>query len=321
MKSVEANHYGRDFAKDIRKGLGAAQKYIPSRYFYDKTGDKIFQDIMDLEEYYLTRCELEIITDNKEKLSRLFGEEKFRLIEFGAGNGLKTKVLINHLHASQVPFIYEPVDISYGVLDNLCSRIRKAFPRIEIRPANTDYFKALSGLDSTAGLKKVILFLGSSIGNLNRQECQNFLLRLGKRMRRGDLLVLGLDLKKDPGIILSAYNDKKGVTRQFNLNLLERLNKELGACFSTDKFVHYPVYDPIEGEARSFLLSTEKQNIPIRAIGYTAEFREWESIHTEISRKFDMASVGQMADIAGFRVTENFFDRKMYFVDSVWELK
>ncbi|WP_020529423.1 L-histidine N(alpha)-methyltransferase [Flexithrix dorotheae] len=313
------------FAKDVLKGLSAQPKFLQSKYFYDQKGDKIFQEIMNMEEYYLTNAEYDIFTNYKADLLNLFSKdvEKFRIIEFGAGDGLKTKVLLEHFLNKNANFEYVPIDISENVLKHLVSDLENRFPKLKVHSIRNDYFHALDHLhddDRDETVRNVIFFLGSNIGNFKKEEAVDFLKEIGLRIGKQDFLFLGTDLKKDPKIILNAYNDASGITKRFNLNLLERINRELGANFDLNKFMHYPVYDPQTGTCKSYLISLEDQVVEIADLNDKIEFEAYEAIHTEISQKYSVSELKEIAQKAGFGMTHQFYDERKYFLDSVWEL-
>jgi L-histidine Nalpha-methyltransferase len=311
----------QQFARDVREGLSARQKHLSSKYFYDKQGDALFQAIMHMPEYYLTRSEYEILDMHKDRLLELFRNDsgRFNLIEFGAGDGLKTKILLRHFAEAGVDFRYLPIDISQNVLDILTTDLRQNIPDLQVEPLCNDYFKALHQLRQTTDRRNVVLFMGSNIGNFSEQQALEFLGRLSAELNPHDLILIGFDLKKDPQQILKAYNDRAGITRAFNLNLLQRINEELGGEFNLDLWEHYPLYDPLSGEARSYLMSRKEQEVYIEALDETYRFGAWEPIHVEISRKYDLATVSRYAREAKFTLVEHFFDCRHFFVDSVWE--
>ncbi len=306
------------FAKEVIEGLQGQPKRLPSKYFYDEAGDKLFQQIMQLEEYYLTRTEYAIFNQYKEDLLHLFanGGASFNLIEFGAGDGHKTKVLLRHFLEQGSTFNYMPIDISGNVLKILETALKNEMPMLQVKPIKDEYFKALASLKDTPQ-KNVVLFLGSNIGNFTDQRAVEFLSQLYEQLKTGDLLLIGFDLKKHPDIILAAYNDKLGVTKAFNFNLLKRINAELGGNFDLNKFEHYPVYNPLTGTTASYLVSTEKQTVEIMDAAISIE--AWEAIHMEISQKYDQHMITRLADDVGFKPVANFFDNKRYFVDAVWQ--
>lgn len=310
------------FGRDVRAGLSSDPKRLFSKYFYDARGDALFQQIMHLDEYYLTRAELEIFETQKARLLQLMDPgNPFRLIELGAGDGLKTKVLLKYFAEQQTHFSYSPVDISPDVIHTLKKNLLEEIPHLTIDPLVGDYFKVMADLKFKDHIKKVVFFLGSNIGNFMYDTALSFLKSIHDNLQKGDILMLGFDLKKDPNLILKAYNDASGITRAFNLNLLERINRELGGTFNTSYFRHHPVYDPMTGECRSYLLSTRDQEVSIEGINETFSFEQWEPIFMEISRKYSIHEINGMAEVAGYRVLENILDRNKLFADSVWEVR
>ena len=311
-----------DFARDVLEGLTSTPKFLSSRYFYDEKGDSIFQQIMAMPTYYLTDCEYEILETQKETILTLLGGTKvpFQLIELGAGDGTKTKILLDYFLQQKADFEYLPIDISDNALSLLEEDLQTNFPHLKVRPTQGEYFEALHHLTQRSEIKKVILFLGANIGNFNIEQALAFLNKMAQNLQKGDILLIGFDLKKKPATIIEAYNDKEGITRSFNLNLLERINRELGGNFNCDQFEHYPLYNPETGEMKSYLISTKEQEVHIEALGRQFHFDEWETIHVEVSQKFSLAQISSMAEKSGFRVVKNLFDSKRYFVDSVWEL-
>ncbi|MGW8122359.1 L-histidine N(alpha)-methyltransferase [Roseivirga echinicomitans] len=309
------------FAKDVHAGLTSTPKCLSSKYFYDETGDQLFQTIMGLDEYYLTRSEFEIFENQKEEILKSFlgNDASFNLVELGAGDGTKTKVLINYFAKNKVDFSYSPIDISQHVLDLLLEDLQKLNPKLKVNAIQGDYFDALAKLNENHFQKEVVLFLGSNIGNFSNGSAPKFLKRLGDNLSPGDLLLIGFDLMKDPNVILNAYNDASGITKAFNLNLLDRINSELGANFDIDSFDHFPTYNPVTGETRSYLISTKKQEVFIEATGESYAFDIWEPIHMEVSQKYSMNTIHQFAAQAGFKVVKDFTDENNFFVDSLWE--
>lgn len=312
----------QQFAEDVKKGLSAAPKTLSSKYFYDDEGSRIFQEIMKLPEYYLTRCEFEIFSEQTKEIFEAFRKENasFDLVELGPGDGSKTAVLIDHFLKHSADFTYMPIDISAEALRILGENFRAKFPDLIIREKNGDYFRMLETLKETPdGRTKVVLFLGSNIGNLRKDESISFMQRLSSVMSKDDLLFIGFDLQKDPRVILRAYDDESGVTGAFNLNLLKRINRELGADFAVENFMHYATYHPTEGAARSYLISREEQTVNISALGQSFDFAPWEPIYMEISQKYTLAMIDELAEKSGFRVVKNFFDSKNYYTNSLWK--
>ncbi len=318
-KSKNSAQSVNSFAQDVDAGLSADKKFIPPKYFYDTRGDQLFRDIMALPEYYLTRAEHGILTNYRQELLDHFSRlGPFGLYELGAGDGMKTKVLLRHFTAGGARFEYLPIDISRNALSGLVRSLAAEFPNLAINPMAGDYFSVLSGI-SQSKKRKVVLFLGASIGNFEFADALDFLKELRNSLSKDDLLLTGFDLKKNPHEILSAYNDSKGITRDFNLNLLRRINSELGADFDLSQFSHYPTYDPLTGEAKSFLVSQIRQQVRVTALGKTFDFAEGEAIHTEISRKYSLAEIDLLAELSGFVPVRNFSDPKNRFVNALWK--
>ena len=308
--------------KDVAAGLSANPKELSSKYFYDKKGSYLFQQIMQLDEYYLTNCEFEIFETYRKNLLELFQNtnKPFQLIEFGAGDGLKTKLLLETFVNANADFQYLPIDISKDILEELSDSLAIQFPTLDVQTIHNDYFKGLESLEKETNYRKVVLFVGANIGNFDSESAKQFLAEIKKRLSKDDLLLVGFDLKKDPATILAAYNDRRGVTRDFNLNLLTRLNRELGANFDLTKFIHAPIYNPSNGMTESFLVSTENQEVYIKELDQTFIFEAWEAIHTEISKKYGLQEIERLAESIGFSVVEHFLDDKKYFVDTIWKV-
>jgi L-histidine N-alpha-methyltransferase len=308
------------FAEDVLAGLSSTPKALSSKYFYDDEGSRLFQEIMKLPEYYLTGCEMGIFERQADAIHHAFanGDNSFDLIELGAGDGTKTAVLVDHFLKSGADITYSPIDISQEALDALTAKFTGEFPSLRMRAMNGDYFRILESLRIGDGRRKVLLFLGSNIGNFSREQAIAFFRSLREVMSDNDLLFVGFDLQKDPHVIAAAYDDSQGVTARFNLNLLTRINRELGANFDLDKFTHYANYRPIEGSARSFLISKEVQTVSVEALDRDFRFDQWEPIFMEISQKYSLTAIEELAREGGFEIKQNFFDGRRYYCDSLW---
>ena len=304
------------FADEISAGLSANPKSISSKWFYDEIGDDLFIKIMNMPEYYLTDCEFEIFNNQTDKIIESFDMRRsFDLYELGAGDGTKTIELLKQLNAKQ--FTYRPIDISTNAISNLQSRIKDELPEIVVEGISGEYFKVLKNLKNNR--PKVVLFLGSNIGNLRDDQAKDFLSKLSDCMHIGDKLLLGVDLKKDASIILPAYNDAQGHTAQFNLNLLQRINRELGANYDLKKFRHTPVYDREEGIAKSYLECLEPTKVYIEALDQSFEFEHGERLFTEISRKYDIDTLKLLTESTGLELISTFYDSRKYFCDALFE--
>lgn len=309
------------FSDDVEIGLTSEPKFLSSKYFYDDEGSRLFQEIMKLPEYYLTRSELEIFTTQSAEITSAFGtkSEPFDLIELGAGDGSKTSVLVNFLILQNANFRYVPIDISAEALTHLTNKFHEEFPNLEMKTEQGDYFKTLETFSKLSGKKKIILFLGSNIGNFSEVQALSFFKELRDAMNTKDLLFVGFDLHKNPKTIVNAYDDSQGVTAKFNLNLLKRINRELGADFDIEEFSHYASYHPIERAARSFLISRKDQTVMINSIGKSIEFKKWEPIFMEVSQKYGLEMIEQLAKNSGFEVIQNFFDENNFYTNSLWK--
>jgi len=308
------------FYHDVMNGLKASQKYLQSKYFYDEAGDKLFQQIMASPEYYPTRCEMEILQHRSGQIARWFADsgEPFDLVELGPGDATKSWWLLKELLKEKAPFTYYPIDISSNVIGWLGNRLPASLPGLQMQGLNGEYLDRMEYVSNISDKRKVVLFMGANIGNMTMQQAIIFCRQLHDRMRPGDLLMIGFDLKKHPKTILDAYNDSQGITRAFNLNLLRRINRELDADFAIQQFEHYPVYDPGTGACKSYLVSLADQQVHFGS-GETIHFAENEAIFMEISQKYDLAETEYMARQSGFKPQHSFFDSKKWFADILWQ--
>lgn len=308
-------------ASDTFNGLTANPKYLLSKYFYDDAGSALFQKIMTMPEYYLTRCEEEILNSCKTEITdAIIGDDQIlSLVELGSGDGQKTKILLQELIRKDIKFQYVPLDISKKANDMLTQTLKSELPELVINAMTGDYFDRLRELNGYASKRKIILFLGSNIGNFSDTETYDFLNRLAEFTNQKDKLLIGFDLKKSPEIIMDAYNDPHGFTRNFNLNLLVRLNRELQADFRISQFEQHTEYNPQTGEVMSFLVSKKNQSVYISALEHQFHFDAWEPVFVERSCKYDLHKIERLAAEHGFRVVANFTDSRNYFIDSLWE--
>lgn len=303
------------FKNDVDAGLSAKDKYLPSKYFYDKKGDALFVEIMHLPEYYLTRAELDIFENQTAdiiKTLKLAPGHYFELIELGAGDGLKTKKLLALLSGEQFQFDYFPIDISQNALNKLEADLKKELPNVSVQKRQGDYFKILASLKEIKK-PKVILFLGSNIGNMPDQVATQFIYDLGANLHPGDKLLLGADLIKPASIVLPAYNDSKGVTAAFNYNLLTRINNELQADFNIENFRHEPEYNEQSGIAKSYLVSLTDQPVFIKAINRSFDFKAGERIETEVSRKYNDEIISDIISKTDFKLSGKLNDSENNF--------
>lgn len=309
------------FMSDVLSGLTAEKKFLSSKYFYDETGDHIFQQIMDMDEYYLTDAEMEILQEQSQDLAAVIGAAKtpFDLIELGAGDATKSIHLLKTLLDKKLDFAYFPIDISSHVISDLEENLPEKLPGLNIQGLNGDYFAMLKRAKTLSARRRVLLFMGANIGNMTIPEAEDFCKSLRNELGIEDLLIVGFDLKKNPKKILDAYSDAAGITKSFNLNLLRRINNELGGDFEIKNFDHYASYDPETGACKSYLISLKEQVVNIG--DETIHFRVNEHIYMEISQKYSLSEINDLAAKAGFVAGRQFFDRNRYFVDSVWKVE
>ena len=307
------------FKKDVEQGLGAVPKTLPSKYFYDKKGDELFVQIMNLPEYYLTRAEFEIFKEQSEELIQaleITPKQHFELIELGPGDGTKTKELLKVLDQGDYQFDYLPIDISQNALDQLEQNLSEELPGVSVRKKQGDYFTMLASLRESHH-PKVLFFLGSNIGNMTDRQAAEFIYKLGSNLLPDDKLFLGVDLIKSANIVLPAYNDPAGLTKAFNLNLLSRINGELGGNFDISRFSHQPEYTVENGVAISYLVSKAEQTVTLNGSSQIFKFSQGEKILTEISRKYDDEIINKIICNTDFQITRKLTDRKGYFADYI----
>ena len=319
-EDVQISDSHEAFALDVLAGLSQTPKSLPSKYFYDKEGSKLFQQITELPEYYLTQCEFEIFQDKKEEIARLIGRKQFNLVELGAGDGRKTKILLEHFLKTGLDFCYVPIDICEAVVEGLIGGLDKHSPHLSIEGLVADYCDGLQWLSNKNEHRNVVLFLGSSIGNFTYLEAREFLYSLWNSLEDGDYLLIGFDLKKDIQLLERAYNDSQNVTARFNLNLLHRINRELGGNFDADQFQHYSTYNALSGAMESYLISRREQVVDIEVLNQSFPFEAWEPMHTEYSHKYLESDIASLAEETGFTIVAQLTDSKKYFVDSVWQV-
>eukprot|EP00899_Mesostigma_viride_P002214 jgi/Mesvir1/11994/Mv00300-RA.1 len=346
------------FAADVLAGLSSNPKRLSSLYFYDDAGSEIFAQITELDEYYPTRCEAEILasdTGGGALVAHTFaatGRDGFNLVELGAGDGRKTRLLLERILDIQdeqwrqhdttgapapIPFSFMPIDVSEGALESLAGKLSSLTHgrkhNLDMTLVVGDSTDGLRWMCSSSSRRNLVLFLGSSLGNLDMDQSGKFLRSLYSSLNEGDLLLVGFDLRKDIKVMQAAYDDARGVTAAFNYNLLTRINRELGADFDVSKFQFYSTYDAQEGAIISSLVSKEPQTVRISGLPAAAAsggslpgpreffFDKWEAVFTERSVKYTMAIVHDLAARGGFEVVEDFYDSRQWFVDSLWRVR
>lgn len=303
----------------VMAGLKQTPKRLPAMYFYDEAGSRLFQRIMQLPAYYLTEAEREILTCQWPRLLDALAPDgrPFELIELGSGDGSKTLELCAAFAHAKADFVYVPVDISPHALNSLIKDFDQRLPGLPVRPRMGDYFCGWHRHSDTH--RQIVMFMGSNLGNMDRDEALGFLRMIRSHMQEGDGLLLGLDLMKNPHTLLNAYNDPDGVTAAFNLNLLTRLNRELGMNFRLDRFSHYASYSPLDGAARSFLVSQDAQTVHSTRVDLSLRFEAGEVIYTEQSQKYNRAMIQQMAQDSGFAPALHLQDPQDRYCVSFWQ--
>lgn len=298
---------GSEFAREVLAGLGRRQKSLPCRFFYDEVGSELFEEITRTPEYYPTRTETAILRDHAGALAQ--DSEGALLVEFGSGSSRKTELLL-----AQMPDLraYLPIDVSPSALKGAAQRLSERFPRLFVSPVVGDFTQALALPESFAAARRIGFFPGSTIGNFSPDEARSLLASMGATLGAGSRLIVGVDLRKDARTLIAAYNDREGVTAAFNLNLLARINWELGGTFDLQFFRHEALWNPTIGRIEMYLVSERAQDIEV--LGQRIRFEAEERIHTENSYKYASADFLRLAAKAGWDARRTFLDRDNLFV-------
>lgn len=309
------------FLQDVIEGLTAKPKRLDSKYFYDANGDKLFQQIMQCPEYYPTRCEMEILQQQRSAIVHTISTllPSYDVVELGAGDATKSIHLLQEMVQADSRFTYYPVDISGNIISELEHRLPLEVPGLQVKGLHGEYMRMLHQASELSEKNKLVLFMGANIGNFDARQALNFCRQLKRQLHKGDLLMIGFDLKKHPAVVLDAYNDSQGITRAFNLNLLHRINRELDADFKLRLFDHYASYDPATGACKSYLVSLANQKVRIGSAA-AIEFERDECIYMEVSQKYTPAEIQQLAFAAGFTPVADFRDTKNWFADCLWKV-
>ncbi|MFP3920124.1 MAG: L-histidine N(alpha)-methyltransferase [Dichotomicrobium sp.] len=283
-----------DFAAEVLDGLSTRPRSIPCRFLYDARGSELFEQITQLDEYYPTRTEIGLLEKHAADIAALAGEDVV-IVEFGSGSSRKTEILIEALPGLAA---YVAIDISPAALTEAAERLRARFPGLSVVTVTGDFNGPIELPAGVTGKRKLGFFPGSTIGNLDTDEAVAFLENAGELLGADGALLIGVDLKKDESVLVPAYNDSEGVTAEFNLNLLRRINRELGGSFDLSKFAHEAIYNVEAGRMEIFITSRENQNVTV--LGRDFAFRRGERIHTENSHKYSLNDITVMAERAGW---------------------
>jgi L-histidine N-alpha-methyltransferase len=306
-----------DFAQDVRTGLTADHKWLPPRWFYDELGSSLFDTICFLPEYYVMRAEAEALTTHRDAIAATLAAPALRLVELGSGAARKTRILLDALTGGQSPIEYVPVDVDASMLERTGRDLLREYPALRVTAVRSDFRKPSVplGLLPRTQSRTVVLFLGSTIGNLSPEEATGMLRDLRSALAPGDALFLGADLRKDVSVLERAYDDPLGVTAAFNLNLLGRINRELGGAFDLGAFQHLAFYDQEHGRIEMHLVSRRPQRVRIEALDVEVSFEAGERIHTESSYKHDEHTLRALAESSGFTIAETWTDSRHWFMD------
>jgi L-histidine N-alpha-methyltransferase len=299
-------------AEDVRRGLSTRPKRFLPKYFYDQLGSQLFEAICLLPEYYLTRAENEILDRYSDEIvASVKGDTT--LIEMGSGSASKTRLIIEALLRKQNELLFIPVDISASALDSSSRILLQSYPQLRVEAYAADYFAGLTELGKKRRPRTLALFLGSNISNFDPEEALRFLRALRLVLREGDALLLGADLKKDRRILEAAYNDALGVTAAFNLNVLARINRELGGDFDLRSFQHHAFYNEAVGRVEIYIESLRQQTVTISQLDMEVQFGAGEQIHTENSYKYALSDITGLASETGFSRAHTWVDREQQF--------
>lgn len=298
-------------AQDVRAGLSATPKWLPAYLFYDAAGSQLFVEITRLPEYYPTRTEQAILDANAEEIIHAAGPG-VTLVELGAGTASKTRTLIAATLRRQLSAGYYPIDVSTAALREAKQHLTNDFPGLRVTPILGDYAHGLEQVRQIRG-RKLVLFIGSSIGNYEPRHAEELLRAVRAALTAGDALLLGTDMVKEPAVLRAAYNDAQGVTARFNLNLLRRINRELGGTFDPAAFRHEAVWNARNRRIEMYLVSTRAQRVWIKQPGEWFSFRQGERIHTENSYKFKKLEVRRMLERSGFRPARHWTDERQWY--------
>lgn len=313
-------HRDRDseFANHVRDGLTKKQKAISSAYFYDDAGSALFQQIMRLPEYYLTRLEFEILQRSAQHIADVVCDDLHRVdvLELGCGDGKKTAVVCQALVQRGALAKVHAIDVASRALEDFAAHFADHVPDALVAQLKGNYFDVWPA--ATGGVGQVAMFLGSNLGNFESSQASDFLRRVRAHLRVGDKLIIGLDLRKDPRVIHAAYADSAGVTAQFNKNILRRMNRELEMNFDVAKFEHYATYCPLAGVARSFLVSTSSQRVTSQYLESHFDFAEGEAIYLEQSQKYGPEEISSLCHNSGFTEMRRFCDDRQWYAVSIW---
>lgn len=297
--------------EDIISGLTQTPKSLPSRYFYDDLGSQLFEQICELPEYYPTRTETWILRQYASEIARMTGA--CELVELGSGSSTKTRLLLDAYQALGNGLRYVPIDVSGGMLKESARQLKKEYSLLQIQGLVGTYEQALAQLQPTSFPSRIIIFLGSTLGNLTPQACDRFFSQILEALDLGEYFLLGVDLQKPKHLLEAAYNDSQGVTSQFNLNILEHLNQRFAGNFCTQRFEHWAFYNEALNQIEMHLRCLQSHTVGLESLNFKADFKAGETIRTEISRKFDVEVIQAEFQTKGLKTLAVWTDPKQWF--------
>lgn len=306
FKAVE-----KDDIQDVINGLNQKQKSLPAHYFYDSKGSQLFEKICQLEEYYPTRTEASILQQYATEI--VHQTQAVELVELGSGSSTKTRYLFDAYQKSNIPLYYIPVDVSDSILKVSANKLLADYPQLKIEGKVATYSQALKQLKNSFLGKRIIIFLGSSIGNFNSLKCDRFINQVTSALNPGDYFLLGIDLQKPVEILEAAYNDSQGVTAAFNLNMLQHLNHRFAGNFNVDLFKHQAIYNQTEHQIEMYLISQQEQTVTLANLNLTIELKKSEKILTEISRKFNLEKMAKYLSDRNLNLITTYTDAQQWF--------
>lgn len=297
--------------EDVINGLTQTPKTLPPKYFYDDHGSLLFEKICELPEYYVTRTETQILQNYASEIAHLTGP--CEIVELGSGSSTKTRILLDAYQELGHPLHYLPIDISGGILEQSAHSLLKEYPTLHIHGIVSTYETALKHLNPSPLPNRMIGFIGSTLGNLKPEDCHAFFAHVVEALQPGDYFLLGVDLHKSKSILEPAYDDSQGVTAAFNLNMLRHLNRLFSGNFDLSQFEHLAFYNEKEHQIEMHLKSLKNQTVELKTLNLTVEFQEGETIHTEISRKFQFEQIQAELKTLGLVSLKNWTDQNQWF--------
>jgi L-histidine Nalpha-methyltransferase len=300
-----------DDGRDVINGLSKSPKTLPPQYFYDAKGSQLFEQICQLPEYYPTRTEASILKQYARTITKVTNQVE--LIELGSGSSTKTRLLLDAYQALNYPLTYIPIDVSGSILKESANSLLQNYPTLNIQGKVGTYQQCLTQIKTSDKHPKMVLFLGSSIGNFNQTECDRFIDLITDSLNLGDYFLLGIDLQKPVETLEAAYNDDRGITAAFNLNMLEHLNWKFQGNFDLNLFQHQAIYNPVEHQIEMYLISKQAHTVTLQALDLIVDFAERETIQTEISRKFNLQQMSEFLASKQLTLCQSYTDEKQWF--------